>query len=330
MGAPRPALWRVTGARALQSVPWRLYVPSGGGSLQHPACGLRGALLRMFCRRVAAPRLRPPWRVLFFGTDRFALETLKSLDEASGILNVHPSYLPRWRGPAPIIHTILNGDQETGVTIMQIRPKRFDVGPILRQEKVAVPSQCTAKELESLLSKVGAEMLISVLKSLPKTLENKQEQPKEGATFAPKLTAAVGCIKWEEQTPVHILRLERALRTVIPLQTVYMGSTVKLLDFVEAPNVAESQEHEALPGVLRYHKQSQTLCVRCKDGWVGVRTIKLKKNLSAADFYNGYLHAWLQEDWQAKREECRFHTLRLPPRLKGRTGQEVLRRNLQI
>ncbi|XP_069481200.1 methionyl-tRNA formyltransferase, mitochondrial isoform X3 [Ambystoma mexicanum] len=312
MGAPRPALWRVTGARALQSVPWRLYVPSGGGSLQHPACGLRGALLRMFCRRVAAPRLRPPWRVLFFGTDRFALETLKSLDEARGenkdllienlevvtlpsllpkglpvknyavqyglqthewpnvglcnqfdvgvvasfgrllpeelilqfpygILNVHPSYLPRWRGPAPIIHTILNGDQETGVTIMQIRPKRFDVGPILRQEKVAVPSQCTAKELESLLSKVGAEMLISVLKSLPKTLENKQEQPKEGATFAPKLTAAVGCIKWEEQTPVHILRLERALRTVIPLQTVYMGSTVKLLDFVEAPNVAESQ-----------------------------------------------------------------------------------------
>lgn len=43
----------------------------------------------------------------------------------SGILNVHPSLLPRWRGPAPIFHTIMHGDTETGVTIMQIRPHRY-------------------------------------------------------------------------------------------------------------------------------------------------------------------------------------------------------------
>ncbi|XP_069078928.1 methionyl-tRNA formyltransferase, mitochondrial isoform X1 [Pleurodeles waltl] len=236
-----------------------------------------------------------------------------------GILNVHPSLLPRWRGSAPIYHTILNGDTVTGVTIMQIRPKRFDVGPILMQEKIAVPSQSTAKELERLLSKLGSAMLISVLQSLPQTLENKQEQPKEGATIAPKLTVPMGYLQWEEQTPAQILRMERALRPVIPLQTLWMGRIVKLLDFVEAPADPGFQEHGVIPGAVRYHKKSQTLLIRCKDGWVGVRTIKLKKRLSATDFYNGYLYPWFKQGQLSKEEECLFHTLQLPAKRSVRT-----------
>lgn len=97
-----------------------------------------------------------------------------------GILNVHPSCLPRWRGPAPVIHTVLHGDTVTGVTIMQIRPKRFDVGPILKQETIPVPPKSTAKELEAVLSRLGANMLISVLKNLPESLSNGRQQPTEG------------------------------------------------------------------------------------------------------------------------------------------------------
>uniref|UniRef100_A0A8C9N7R5 Mitochondrial methionyl-tRNA formyltransferase n=1 Tax=Serinus canaria TaxID=9135 RepID=A0A8C9N7R5_SERCA len=78
-----------------------------------------------------------------------------------GVLNVHPSCLPRWRGPAPIVHTVLHGDKVTGVTIMEIRPKRFDVGPIIKQEEVAVPPHCTAQELEGMLAKIGANMVKS-------------------------------------------------------------------------------------------------------------------------------------------------------------------------
>ncbi|XP_063121592.1 methionyl-tRNA formyltransferase, mitochondrial isoform X2 [Rattus norvegicus] len=180
-------------------------------------------------RRSSRVREKPPWRVLFFGTDHFAREALRALHAARdnkeeklieklevvtvpsispkglpvkqyaiqsqlpvyewpdmgsgeydvgvvasfgrllsealilkfpyGILNVHPSCLPRWRGPAPIIHTVLHGDTVTGVTIMQVRPKRFDVGPILKQETVAVPPKSTSKELEAVLSKLGANML---------------------------------------------------------------------------------------------------------------------------------------------------------------------------
>lgn len=49
------------------------------------------------------------------------------------MINVHASLLPKWRGAAPIIYAIINGDKETGITIMRIEPKRFDVGDVSRQ-----------------------------------------------------------------------------------------------------------------------------------------------------------------------------------------------------
>ncbi|XP_027997730.2 methionyl-tRNA formyltransferase, mitochondrial isoform X4 [Eptesicus fuscus] len=278
--------------------------PVGGGVGRGPSpqwralAGLRGEDGR-------GPRVRekPPWRVLFFGTDQFSREALRALHAARenkeeelieklevvtvpspspkglpvkqyavqaqlpvyewpdvgsgeydvgvvasfgrllsealilrfpyGILNVHPSCLPRWRGPAPIIHTVLHGDTITGVTIMQIRPKRFDVGPVLKQETIPVPPRSTAKELEVVLSRLGASMLISVLKNLPESLNNGRQQPTEGVTYAPKISARTSCIKWEEQTSEEIFRLHRAIGNIIPLQTLWMDNTIKLLDLVE-------------------------------------------------------------------------------------------------
>ncbi|KAL0601360.1 Methionyl-tRNA formyltransferase, mitochondrial [Plecturocebus cupreus] len=262
---PRPAL----GARPGRPSPqWRALVGLGGDD-----------------GRDARVREKPPWRVLFFGTDHFAREALRFLHAARenkeeelidklevvtipspspkglpvkqyavqsqlpvyewpdvgsgeydvgvvasfgrllsealilkfpyGILNVHPSCLPRWRGPAPIIHTVLHGDPVAGVTIMQIRPKRFDVGPILKQETVPVPPKSTAKELEAVLSRLGANMLISVLKNLPESLNDGRQQPTEGATYAPKISAGTSCIKWEEQTSEQIFRLYRAIGNIM-------------------------------------------------------------------------------------------------------------------
>uniref|UniRef100_A0A8P0NIC8 Mitochondrial methionyl-tRNA formyltransferase n=1 Tax=Canis lupus familiaris TaxID=9615 RepID=A0A8P0NIC8_CANLF len=238
----------------------------------------------------------------------------------SGMLNVHPSCLPRWRGPAPIIHTVLHGDTITGVTIMQIRPKRFDVGPIIKQETVPVPSKSTAKELEAMLSKLGADMLISVLKNLPESLSNGRQQPTEGVTHAPKISAGTSCIKWEEQTSEQIFRLYRAIGNIIPLQTLWMDNTIKLLDLVEVNSSILTDPkltgQPVIPGSVIYHKQSQILLVRCKDGWIGVRSVMLKKTLTATDFYNGYLHSWYQKDSEAQPSQCRFQTLRLPTKKK--------------
>ncbi|XP_059554349.1 methionyl-tRNA formyltransferase, mitochondrial isoform X1 [Myotis daubentonii] len=366
--------------------------PVGGGAGRRPSPQWRAlAGLGGEDGRGTRVREKPPWRVLFFGTDQFSREALRALHAARdnkeeelieklevvtvpspspkglpvkqyavqsqlpvyewpdvgsgeydvgvvasfgrllsealilkfpyGILNVHPSCLPRWRGPAPIIHTVLQGDTITGVTIMQIRPKRFDVGPILKQETIPVPPKSTAKELEVVLSRLGANMLISVLKNLPESLKNGRQQPTEGVTHAPKISARTSCIKWEEQTSEEIFRLHRAIGSIIPLQTLWMDNTIKLLDLVEVNRSVLTDPkltgQAVIPGSIIYHKQSQKLLVCCKDGWIGVRSVMLKKTLTAADFYNGYLHPWHQKNSQAHPSQCRFQTLRLPTKKQG-------------
>ncbi|XP_031443687.1 methionyl-tRNA formyltransferase, mitochondrial isoform X2 [Phasianus colchicus] len=372
---------------------------------------MRGRLLRAWREGLKAAgggvgsRREPPWRVLFFGTDRFAVTTLRALQAARepsrgllvsrlevvtlpsclpvelpvkscahelqlpvhewpqtgpvgqfdvgvvasfgrllsedlilqfpyGVLNVHPSCLPRWRGPAPIVHTVLHGDKVTGVTVMEIRPKRFDVGPIIKQEVCPVPPQCTTKELEVILAEMGANMLLSVLKNLPESLENKKEQPKEGVTFAPKISVAKSCINWEEQTAAQIIQLHRAIGSMFPLQTLWKGSTVKLLDFVEVDNILDSvdqvlNDHGVVPGSLLYHKTSQTLIARCKEGWVGIKTVVLKKKLTAIDFYNGYMHSWFQQNSRTVHQECRFQTLKLNTAKKTLKEREVLLQDIK-
>lgn len=206
---------------------------------------------------------------------------------------------------------------------MQVRPKRFDIGPILKQETIPVPSKSTSKELEAVLSRLGANMLISVLKSLPESLNKGRPQPAEGVTYAPKVSADTSCVKWEEQTSEQVLRLHLAIGDIVPLQTLWLENTIKLLDLVEVNNsiIADPKlkGHTVTPGSVVYHRQSQMLLVHCKDGWIGVRSVMLKKTLTATDFYNGYLHAWYQKNPHAHPSQCRFQTLRLPMKLHQKT-----------
>ncbi|XP_026549293.1 methionyl-tRNA formyltransferase, mitochondrial-like [Notechis scutatus] len=125
----------------------------------------------------------------------------------------------------------------------------------------------------------------------------------------------MSCVQWEEQTAEQILRVHRALGAMMPLKTLWMGSSVKLLDFEEEmiPNFTDKvvAEKEAIPGLVLYHKQLKILMIRCKEGWVGVKTIIHKKKLTATDFYNGYLHSWSQNNSLMVLKNCRFQTLKV-------------------
>ncbi|XP_051565003.1 methionyl-tRNA formyltransferase, mitochondrial-like [Myxocyprinus asiaticus] len=168
-----------------------------------------------------------------------------------GILNVQPSLLPRWRGPAPIFHTVLHGDSVTGVTIMQIKPKGFDVGPILQQELHEVPKNCIADELGATLA-----VLMDSLKTPSRKDSNRKEQPKNGATFAPKISSRMAWITWEEHSCDHIDRLCRAIGSRIPLKTIWMGNPFKLLDFVKCSVLFPAAPHlSAVPGSVCYKKR---------------------------------------------------------------------------
>lgn len=99
------------------------------------------------------------------------------------MLNVHASLLPRWRGAAPIIYALANGDTETGITIMRIRPKHFDVGETLMQAKVPISTHEKMPDLHEKLGSLGATCLVDCLKNLSEKLASAKPQPNDGITL---------------------------------------------------------------------------------------------------------------------------------------------------
>jgi len=124
-----------------------------------------------------------------------------------GCINVHASYLPRWRGAAPIQAAILAGDEYTGVSIMKM-DAGIDTGPVLVMEKVAIAQQETAKTLDAKLSAVGSNLL---LKTLPQYLSGQivpAPQPEVGSTYAGMLNKQDGLLDFAQPA----LELERKVR----------------------------------------------------------------------------------------------------------------------
>ncbi len=125
-----------------------------------------------------------------------------------GCLNVHGSILPRWRGAAPVQRAILAGDEQTGVTIMQME-RGLDTGPMLA--KIATPVACkTAGELTSELAEAGAGLMVQVLADLaayPPVV-----QPDEGVTYAHKIDKAESRIDFTRPA----VEVERQIRAFAP------------------------------------------------------------------------------------------------------------------
>jgi methionyl-tRNA formyltransferase len=111
-------------------------------------------------------------------------------------LNVHFSLLPRYRGAAPVQWTVLNGDAETGVTIIELND-RMDEGDILAQERVAVRPRETAAMLERRLAVLGAQALVATLARIGSVV--RLEQDAAAATLAPKIRKEDGLVVWTEQ-----------------------------------------------------------------------------------------------------------------------------------
>lgn len=123
-----------------------------------------------------------------------------------GTLNVHPSLLPKFRGPSPIQSFILSREEKTGVTIMLMDAK-IDNGPILASQKLKVESQkLNAKEFEEKLAELGGKMLVDVI---PKWINGEIkpiEQDHSQATFTKKITKEDGLVDLEKDNPETIYR----------------------------------------------------------------------------------------------------------------------------
>ncbi len=134
-----------------------------------------------------------------------------------GCINVHASLLPRWRGAAPINAAILAGDEETGVTIMQM-DVGLDTGPMLAKRSIRLKPDDTAGSVFQALSAQGADLL---LETLPDYLSGKltpTPQPEEGATYAPMMKKEDGVLDFNSD----VNELERRVRAFNPWPGTFM------------------------------------------------------------------------------------------------------------
>jgi len=140
-----------------------------------------------------------------------------------GIVNVHASLLPRWRGAAPIQRAILAGDEVSGVTIMQV-DEGLDTGPILLKRELDIRGK-NAGQVTDELAELGASALVEWLDH-PTPPE---PQPEEGATYASKIDKAEARIDWSQSAEA----IERQVRAFAPQPGAWFeaeGERVKLLD----------------------------------------------------------------------------------------------------
>jgi methionyl-tRNA formyltransferase len=112
-----------------------------------------------------------------------------------GLINVHASVLPRYRGAAPVHRAIIAGERETGVTIMRV-VKALDAGPMLASASRAIGPDETSVEVERDLARLGAPLLVSVAGDLAAGRAREQPQDDAAATYAHRLTKADGMIDW--------------------------------------------------------------------------------------------------------------------------------------
>ena len=204
-----------------------------------------------------------------------------------GALNIHPSLLPRWRGPSPIQFAILNGDQETGVTIMQI-DEELDHGPIVANNKAQIASnRTTYLELYGILAKMGAELLIEML---PKWIQGEIEpipQDDIKATYSKILKKDDGRINWSRSAE----EIERMVRAYTPWPSAWtMWPTEKIYRI--RIDEAEGEKDESPFGSPGYLWQAQDASLLVKTGRGSIRVVRLtiegKNMLRADEFLHGH------------------------------------------
>lgn len=196
-----------------------------------------------------------------------------------GCLNIHASLLPRWRGAAPIHRAILEGDSESGITIMQME-EGLDTGPMISKKAVAIRATTTAQSLHDMLSAVGSSMIEDVLDTLADTghLEG-VVQPEEGMTYAKMLKKEEGCIDWTKPSEV----IDRQIRALNPWPGTWCETEGgKRLKILEAEPVMDAT---GAPGKIL----DDVGTIACGTG--GLRIMKAQpENKSAfhtAELYNG-------------------------------------------
>ncbi len=208
-------------------------------------------------------------------------ELLKIPFKAS--LNVHPSLLPRYRGAAPINWAIINGEKETGLSIIQMNV-RLDAGEIVNQIKIAIDPNEAAPTLRNKMMTLGPEVLLKTIDSLEDNTYTLKIQEEKDVTYAPKLTKELGLIDWQEAA----VKIHNLVRGLLPWPAAYTFYKNKLLKILST-EIAEGDFHQTKEGeVVKIDKNG--FVVATGEGALLVKEVHVESShqMSAWSFVQGH------------------------------------------
>jgi methionyl-tRNA formyltransferase len=197
-----------------------------------------------------------------------------------GCLNVHASLLPRWRGASPIQHTILAGDDETGITLMQM-DVGLDTGPMYVQQAIPIRADETAASLHDCLAELGAVMLGEHLDDILDGRITAKPQDDDLASYAPMIKKENGRLDWNQTSA----QLDRQIRAMTPWPgafTIWNGQLLKVLkaEPIGGQPIGETGQVVDVGG---------TAVVITQDGGLALHLVQLagKRAISMIDFLRG-------------------------------------------
>lgn len=203
-----------------------------------------------------------------------------------GCINVHASLLPKYRGAAPIQWSIINGENESGVTIMYMALK-MDAGDMILKTIVPISPNMTAGELESALCEAGGTALLSVLRDIKQGKIHREPQNHALATLAPKLELEHCEVKWDRPAQ----EIHNLIRGVTPIPGAWFSTVIhgqsKQIKICHT-EVVDKNFAEA-PGTIVSHDNNSVI-VACRIGALRVFELQLegKKRMSAPELLRGY------------------------------------------
>ena len=200
-------------------------------------------------------------------------------------VNIHPSLLPRYRGPSPVAAPILNGDPVTGVTIMLIE-RKIDSGPILSQEELAISDEDTTASLSERLAVMGAGKLVE---TIPGWVEGKIRpgmQDDSLASYTRMETKEDGLLDWN----LPAVDLWRRVRAYDPWPGCYFDWKGGRLRIIKAIPLQDAEGGETGRVVTLPRTATARVAVRTADGLLGLISVQPegKREMTAAEFSAGH------------------------------------------
>jgi methionyl-tRNA formyltransferase len=199
-----------------------------------------------------------------------------------GSVNLHPSLLPRYRGASPIATAILNGERETGVTVMYMSAE-LDAGDLILQRRIAIAPEDTTRTLEERLAQAGADVLLEALRLVAAGTAPRTPQDHGSATFTTKLEKEHGRIDWTAPAA----QLVNLVRAMDPWPSAYTTHRGRLLKVWKA--VAEDGSREADPGTVLEIRPGDGIVVATGQGALRLLEVQPedKRRMSGDDYARG-------------------------------------------